>query len=134
MEIRPEDLAGWDRVVMVDVQPPHLRRPLPRVDAVVDHHPAQTSYDARYIDVRNHYGATATILLEYLRAEGIKDNERLAVRFQVRDVLMREWNADNFSNHIHASVAVQISRGGKSKDADLDGVRNWLDKHFPPRT
>ena len=77
-EIRPEDLALWDRVVMVDVQPPHLRRPLPRVDAVIDHHPAQTSYDARYIDVRNHYGATATILLEYLRAEGIKVNERLA--------------------------------------------------------
>lgn len=77
-EIRPEDLAQWDRVVMVDVQPPHLRRPLPRVDVVIDHHPAQTSYDARYIDVRNHYGATATILLEYLRAEGIKVNERLA--------------------------------------------------------
>ena len=58
----------------------------------------------------------------------IKDNERLAVRFQVRDVLMREVSSDNFSNHIHASVAIQISRGGKSKDADLDGVRNWLDK------
>jgi outer membrane protein OmpA-like peptidoglycan-associated protein len=58
----------------------------------------------------------------------IKDNERLAVRFQVRDVLMREFNADNFSNHIHASVAIQISRRGKSKDSDLDGVRNWLDK------
>jgi outer membrane protein OmpA-like peptidoglycan-associated protein len=57
----------------------------------------------------------------------IKDNERLAVRFQVRDVLMREVSADNFSNHIHATVAIQVSRGGKSKDADLDGVRNWLD-------
>ncbi|MCU0230139.1 MAG: DHH family phosphoesterase [Acidobacteria bacterium] len=77
-EIRPEDLSQWDRVVMVDVQPPHLRRPLPRVDVVIDHHPAQTTYEARYIDVRNHYGATATILLEYLRAEGIKVNERLA--------------------------------------------------------
>jgi outer membrane protein OmpA-like peptidoglycan-associated protein len=58
----------------------------------------------------------------------IKDNERLAVRVQVRDVLMREVSADNFSNHIHATIAIQISRGGKSKDADLDGVRNWLDK------
>jgi len=57
----------------------------------------------------------------------IKDNERMAVRFQVRDVLMREVSADNFSNHIHATVAIQVSRGGKSKDADLDGVRNWLD-------
>jgi len=77
-ETRAEELAQWDRVVMVDVQPPHLRRPLPRVDVVIDHHPAQSSYDARYIDVRNHYGATATILLEYLRSEGVKVNERLA--------------------------------------------------------
>lgn len=77
-QIQPEDLGQWDRVLMVDVQPPHLRRPLPRVDVVIDHHPAQTSYDARYIDVRNQYGATATILLEYLRAEGTKVNERLA--------------------------------------------------------
>ena len=58
----------------------------------------------------------------------IRDNERLAVRIQVRDVLMREVGADNFSNHIHATIGIQISRGGKSKDADLDGVRNWLDK------
>ncbi len=77
-QIQPEDLPLWERVLMVDVQPPHLRRPLPRVDVVIDHHPAQSSYDARYIDVRNHYGATATILLEYLRAEGTRVNERLA--------------------------------------------------------
>jgi len=54
--------------------------------------------------------------------------ERVAVRFQVRDVMFREANADGFSNHLAASVALQFSRGGKSKDADLDGVRNWLDQ------
>jgi outer membrane protein OmpA-like peptidoglycan-associated protein len=58
----------------------------------------------------------------------IGDRERLAVRIQVRDVMMREAGADNFSNHIHATIGLQVSRGGKSKDADLDGVRNWLDK------
>jgi nanoRNase/pAp phosphatase (c-di-AMP/oligoRNAs hydrolase) len=78
LELTPERLADFDRIVMIDTQPPHLRHQLPRVDAVIDHHPAQTSYDARYKDVRNAYGATATILVEYLLASGTKVNERLA--------------------------------------------------------
>ena len=53
--------------------------------------------------------------------------ERLAVRLQVRDVMFREAFATEFSNHIAATISLQLSRGGKSKDADLDGVRNWLD-------
>lgn len=77
-EIEEADLNQFDWIAMVDTQPPHLRVPLPRVDVVIDHHPAQTSYEARFKDVRNGYGATATIFVEYLRAEGIKINERLA--------------------------------------------------------
>lgn len=76
--IEEADLERYDRIVMVDTQPPHLRVRLPRVDAVIDHHPAQTTYEARYRDVRNAYGAAASILVEYLRAEGVKINERLA--------------------------------------------------------
>lgn len=78
VEVTAETLKNFDRIVMIDTQPPHLRHPLPRVDAVIDHHPAQTSYDAGYKDVRNAYGATATILFEYLLASGVKVNERLA--------------------------------------------------------
>ncbi len=81
LEVRRIDesaLADYERIVMVDTQPPHLRVRLPRVDAVIDHHPSQTSYEARFKDVRNAYGATATILTEYLRAENVKVNERLA--------------------------------------------------------
>jgi outer membrane protein OmpA-like peptidoglycan-associated protein len=58
----------------------------------------------------------------------VMDHERLMVRLQVRDMLMREANASNFSNHINATVAVQWSWRGKSKDQDLDGVRNWIDE------
>lgn len=71
------DVAGYERIAMVDTQPPHLRHVLPRVDAVIDHHPVQSSYEARFKDVRN-YGATATIFVEYLRAEKVRVNERLA--------------------------------------------------------
>ncbi|HHN75412.1 MAG TPA: hypothetical protein ENK10_09315 [Acidobacteria bacterium] len=76
--ITAEDLEHYDRIVMLDTQPPHLRYPLPQVDVVIDHHPVQTSYEARFKDVRNSYGATASILVEYLRCEGVRVNERLA--------------------------------------------------------
>lgn len=78
VSLAERNLADFDWIAMVDTQPPHLRRALPRVDAVIDHHPSQASYDARFKDVRSSYGATATILVEYLRAEGVRVNERLA--------------------------------------------------------
>jgi outer membrane protein OmpA-like peptidoglycan-associated protein len=55
-------------------------------------------------------------------------NERMAFRLQVRDVMMREANATSFSNHLGVTAAVQLSFRGKSKDQDLDGVRNGLDQ------
>ena len=54
--------------------------------------------------------------------------ERMQVRLQVRDVMFREANATGFSNHISATAALQWTWRGKSKDQDLDGVRNWLDQ------
>ena len=54
--------------------------------------------------------------------------ERAALRLEVRDVMMREVNASSFSNHIGVTAAIQLGFRGKSKDADLDGVRNGLDQ------
>src|SRR5204863_10023488 len=48
------------------------------VDAVIDHHPEQPGYHAKYRDIRAVYGATATILTEYLRATGIEPNQKQA--------------------------------------------------------
>jgi outer membrane protein OmpA-like peptidoglycan-associated protein len=58
----------------------------------------------------------------------VLDRERLMLRLQVRDILIREANATDYSNHIAATLALQWSWRGKSKDQDLDGVRNWLDQ------
>ncbi|HJU64372.1 MAG TPA: hypothetical protein VJ596_01785 [Gemmatimonadaceae bacterium] len=57
-------------LVLVDVQPPYFRQPLPEVAAVLDHHPPSGDYRARYRDIRTSYGASATIAAEYLLAEG----------------------------------------------------------------
>lgn len=50
----------------------------PAVDVVVDHHPSDASVEASYVDVRESYGATASILVEYLRELSIEPDERLA--------------------------------------------------------
>jgi nanoRNase/pAp phosphatase (c-di-AMP/oligoRNAs hydrolase) len=78
LPLTPEMFDEYERVFLVDTQPPHLKHALPQVDAVIDHHAAQSNYEARFKDVRTSYGATATIFVEYLRAEKIKINERLA--------------------------------------------------------
>jgi nanoRNase/pAp phosphatase (c-di-AMP/oligoRNAs hydrolase) len=48
----------------------------PRV--IIDHHPVEASSQAPFVDIRPHYGATATILIEYLRAAKIKPSVKLA--------------------------------------------------------
>lgn len=71
-------LAEFDRIAVVDMQPPHIRTALPRVDLVIDHHPEQTGYEATIRDVRPSYGATSTMLLEYLMCRGNNVGTRLA--------------------------------------------------------
>lgn len=61
-----DELAGFERIVTTDVQPVDVE-PGPRL-AVVDHHPPETGYDAAFADIRPEYGATATMVTEYLRA------------------------------------------------------------------
>ena len=53
---------------------------------------------------------------------------RLYLRMQVRDVMFRERDAFEFSNHMAATVALHYVWKGKFKDSDVDGVRDWLDR------
>lgn len=76
--IKPSELEQFDRVALIDTQPPHLGVELPRVDAVVDHHPERHPFDAVYKDIRPYYGATSTIMTEYLNAAAVPIGQRLA--------------------------------------------------------
>jgi nanoRNase/pAp phosphatase (c-di-AMP/oligoRNAs hydrolase) len=67
-EITRAELCAFDRVVTVDTQPRALQQDGRPQFAVVDHHPVDSSYHAVFTDVRPDYGATATIMTEYLRA------------------------------------------------------------------
>ncbi len=55
-------------------------------------------------------------------------HQRAHLRLQVRDVMLQSPGASEFSNHLVATAALQFTFRGKSKDQDLDGVRNWLDE------
>ncbi|MCI0546547.1 MAG: DHH family phosphoesterase [Candidatus Rokubacteria bacterium] len=77
-EISAQALDQFDRVAMVDVQPSFLEERFDEVDLVIDHHPVEVPIHARLKDVRPSYGATSTILVEYLRAAEVKITQRLA--------------------------------------------------------
>lgn len=72
------DRSGFNRTVMVDSQPSHnpaFQDLTP--DVVIDHHPV-TDAVASFKDIRPEYGATATILTEYVRAAKIRPSAKLA--------------------------------------------------------
>ena len=76
--LTPAAVAGYDAVAMVDVQPSFFEERLGDVAVVVDHHPEEHPVVARVKDIRPSYGATSTILTEYLRAADAKIPQRLA--------------------------------------------------------
>ncbi len=73
-----QQIKGFDRVALVDVQPHYFPGLLPQVDLVIDHHPEQSGYNAVFKDIRPDYGSTCTILTEHLRAVDIDISERTA--------------------------------------------------------
>jgi len=80
--VSTEQLAEFDAIALVDVQPTVFGESPPArvmsVDIVIDHHPERTGYDAVIRDIRPSYGATSTILTEYLRAANVELRPRLA--------------------------------------------------------
>lgn len=76
--IKDLDETRYNRVVMVDSQPSHnVLFDKFTVDVVIDHHP-DTNSKIPFQDIRPKYGATASIMTEYLRAVRIKPAIKLA--------------------------------------------------------
>lgn len=68
----------FTRFVIVDSQPDHneIFAEFPP-DVVIDHHP-ETDVHANFSDIRPKYGATASIMTEYIRAAKIKPSAKLS--------------------------------------------------------
>jgi nanoRNase/pAp phosphatase (c-di-AMP/oligoRNAs hydrolase) len=68
----------FSRIVIVDSQPDHNEYMAElKPDVIIDHHP-ESGAKAPFLDIRPDYGATATILTEYLQAAKIKPSAKLA--------------------------------------------------------
>lgn len=77
--IRPED---WEVVALIDTHRGMGNNPLPAHIAVtieIDHHPSAGDHRrALFSDIRERFGATATILADYLLTAGLKIGTKLA--------------------------------------------------------
>jgi len=76
------DYEKFDLVAMVDTQPGTGNNSLPvsvEPDIVIDHHPIRRqTRTVTFTDIRSSYGATSTILVEYLIEAGITPDTPLA--------------------------------------------------------
>lgn len=132
--IGPEELDEFDGLVLVDVQPPVFGDPPPArvlsVDAVIDHHPERSGYDAVLRDIRVGYGATATILTEYLEAAGVEIRNKLgtALLYGIKSdtqLLGRDTSAADMRAfaRLHACHNAAILRRIERPALPADGLR-----------
>jgi nanoRNase/pAp phosphatase (c-di-AMP/oligoRNAs hydrolase) len=79
VKLQKVDGRDFSRTVLVDGQPHHHEAFSSfTYDAVIDHHPLTTEVRAPFLDIRPGYGATSTMMTEYLRSAGIRLSKSLA--------------------------------------------------------
>ena len=93
-----------DLIALVDTQPTAGNNPLPagvQPDIIIDHHPLiKASRVVVFADIRENYGATSTIMWEYLRQAGITPDMPLAtallygIRSDTQDLGREATNID----------------------------------------
>jgi nanoRNase/pAp phosphatase (c-di-AMP/oligoRNAs hydrolase) len=104
------DLDEFEVICMVDTQPGTGNNSYPAelpVHVVIDHHPTRSSCQGcRWVDVREEYGACATILFEYLLSQDVYLSTKLAtilfyaIKSETQD-LGREWHRADREAYLH---------------------------------
>lgn len=133
--VTPPELEEFDGLALVDVQPPVFGESPPArvlsVDAVIDHHPERGGYDAVIKDIRTPYGATSTILTEYVRAAGIEVRPRLATALLYgiksdTQLLGRETSRYDIAAFafLHAEHSPALLRRIERPALPIDGLRS----------
>jgi nanoRNase/pAp phosphatase (c-di-AMP/oligoRNAs hydrolase) len=81
IKLSESTIRRYKSVILIDTQPMTGNNSLPgdvKAVGVVDHHPQRRSTRAPFLDIRPNYGASATILAEYLFASGLDIPTNLA--------------------------------------------------------
>ncbi|MCG6877861.1 MAG: DHH family phosphoesterase [Deltaproteobacteria bacterium] len=133
--MRGRKLTKW---AMVDSQPSHYppfkNHPF---DIIIDHHPIDPASKATFMDIRQEYGANATIMTEYLKSMKIVPSTRLATALFygiktdtgnfVRDSLANDINAFKYLyQYANMNTIKKIESSELSRHA-LDDFRTAID-------
>jgi nanoRNase/pAp phosphatase (c-di-AMP/oligoRNAs hydrolase) len=132
--VTPAELEEFDGLALVDVQPPVFGESPPArvlsVDVVIDHHPERGGYDTVLGDIRTAYGATSSILTEYVRAANIEVRPRLATALLYgiksdTQLLGRETSRDDIRAFafLHALHSPALLRRIERPALPIDGLR-----------
>lgn len=78
IQVDKKSIKKYEKIAVVDAQPAYFKGLEDKFDAVIDHHPKSGNLKVSYADVLTSYGATSSILTEYLIASGTRVNQRLA--------------------------------------------------------
>ncbi len=115
------DKSKFNRFIIVDSQPDHNKTFTAfQPDVIIDHHP-ETGVNAPFLDIRPKYGATASMITEYLRAARIKPSSKLATGLFLaikkdtdnfeRQTLLEDVRAFQFLyNHANIHLARKIEQ------------------------
>jgi nanoRNase/pAp phosphatase (c-di-AMP/oligoRNAs hydrolase) len=142
-EIKARALDEYDMVAMVDAQPSFFEETFGDIDLVIDHHPEDTPVQATIKDVRPAYGATSTILTEYLRSADVKLSPRLATALLYgikADTLHLERGATRadmeafaflhgYANHSALRRIERPAMPGEALDILAAGIRRRVVRH-----
>ena len=123
--VSPDDIKDYDGLVLVDVQPNVFGDDAParlsKVDLVIDHHPERSGYEATIRDIRTSYGATSSIVTEYLRATGGELNAKLATallygiksdtQYLGRETSRRDMQSFAFLHASHSPALLRLDFG-----------------------
>lgn len=132
--VTPAELDEYDGLALVDVQPTVFGENAPprvtSVDVVIDHHPERAGYEARIRDIRPSYGATSTILTEYVRAAGVEVRPKLATALLYgiksdTQLLGRETSGRDIQSFafLHALHSPALLRRIERPALPVDGLR-----------
>jgi nanoRNase/pAp phosphatase (c-di-AMP/oligoRNAs hydrolase) len=121
------DFYFYNKFIVVDSQPVHNQSFADiRFTAIVDHH-EDAGCSAPFKDIRPDYGATATILTEYLRAAKVKMSKQLAtglfhaIKTDTGNFERNATNADiRAFQYLFAHANIHLARRMEQVDLRLD--------------
>lgn len=137
--VRKLTASEYNRWAIVDSQPHHDSNfEKHRFDIIIDHHEVGPRSQAEFVDIKEDYGATCTLMVEYLRALKIKPSPRLATALFygiktdtenfVRPTTASDINAFRYLYPVANIPIIKKIESSEMTKKTLDGFRGALER------